>query len=1723
MKVRRLVLTCLIICATLCSVLALSACDGFSSCNNETGKTYVVSYDRGAEDATGTIPEAVSYAEGATVTLAAADTFTRNGYTFEKWSYGDKTYDAGAEFTMPKNDVTFTAVWKSTEEIPVEEKDEPTLCELADKFYSAENWVYMTNNNGASSDIGDIPYSLDDGSIKFHRLNQAIEMGDMSNATASFMLKGTNDWSIWFNSSSIDNNNNYSYRLAYAYGGLRLSLSSAPDLAAAVVSDSSYEKAEWNRIDIVFETSEKTCNIKLYINGERAELVAGDALSGVTVSDNVLTHVQPAMFTTGNYMVVKVWEAHNYLQIKPVAKANEKDVPVIACIGASITEGAGAGNFYTESYPAQLQNALGGSYNVINFGNSGKTVKLNPEDGEAWLAQNQWTGVQAIVPDIAILNIGTNDSKTANNPSYDSFKAAYEYLLEQILSVNPQMKIYICTVPYAYTAVYGISNENIRDIIAPVQREIAQENGYELIDLYNIVQNKSLLFGDGVHPNTTGYTMFVEIITKVLEEGQEGLTQDFLDYIDEKYNDPAYELTDIRGEIAVSGDAINLTVTGNIVMEDVSKLRLVVETGTEGEEAEVAMIPDADGDFSGTINLAVLTSTKWYNVRVYLTETFYYFVRLNETDCAVGDIFHTDSRLVTVRSWSSGGENTFSFTVGGYTAFEFTSSVIKDNVLTVSGVTGDSGIRLYVGINPAQTDAYNEYKTITVGEDGTFTASFDLSELPVGGWYNARIYFTDGSYKTVPLAQTTDGTNALSVGDYFLCESTKVVIKSWTDGGIATLSFEVTAFSGVIPELNLTEATITTSDGKIILTVEGTTNDDAIRLYIGNAESNSDYYHAITVATDGSFTVDYDLATLVAGSGWYNVRIYYSDNTYFVVTYTAVKYEGNVLTTSDVFTGINDNNDENNKGVKVSIKTWGNDKPLSLLVETYDTSYSVTATEVKMENGKLVFTGTTKNVTELNVALVNNDDVVTADGTDGTVTINDDGTFTVEIALDNLTANAGNWYYLRTKANGADAWSYVDYAKTSDTFVFGERRYRWEYYNGGIAVAYAAYTGPTVTLESAIIEQSGNSVTLTISGTVTDTSDLYDKTLLYIGNDANNADSYHEVTLNGNSFTVSYDLATLGVGNGIQIRFYHSRTDSDAKWGYYTLKFTEVTVNGSQLQEGATFEVDGLKITATTSADWKPIELSVEDTSFECAITNVKFDNGYLVVSGTTVNVKTLSLSLYNAETDKVTQEAELQSDGGFTVSFAIEQLTAGNGTWYRLKYDANNTGLITLSYYDGFDTSVDYLSTTRRYYFTTAYNNTDFALVYASRTYNCVITSATITEESGKAILTVTGTVDNDIPASDISLLLDKTSETKQQLTVQNAATEEGKFSFVYDVSELLLSTQITQTQEEGYFMRLVVYGNNVNISSERVKEQLFEVVEVGDYTYYFYRNSLTAYNTLGIVRIASSALDTTPVVNAGSVSLENGSFVFSGTVKNVEKLYVYLINTNVAESTNNYVEAVIAADGSFTATLSLDTLAGFAKTSTPFNLRYKIDSLDSAIVNVVQGSMDLSQQYAYGNYTYALGLNGTNVRVQYTAHGYAYNITTATITEIDGKACLTLAGTLSDNTVAATSLTLILNKTSGTAETLTYQNEATEAGTFRFVIDISEIATSTAAATNANHYFIRLYKDGAKLYDINSVWAGDKIFEPVEIGDSVYYFSKNNATAYYTLGVIRVEKTEG
>ena len=401
--------------------------------------------------------------------------------------------------------------------------------EFNSKFYDASNWVYMTNNNGASLDGGSVPYSLDDGSIKFHFANQAIDIGDHTNKTLSFMLNGTNDWSIWFNSDGIDNHTGSSYQLKCVGGEVIVALSSNPNSAVAKVADGIYKSGEWNRFDVSFSINDGICELNIYINGKLATLENGDYTEdNLFVDNNTLIYIQDESFTPGNYIVVKVWSAHNYLQIKPVAKSDVKDVPIIACVGDSITEGAGATNQYLTSYPAQLQKELGGEYNVINFGLGGTTAGQR-SGKETWLDNVHWTGVQAIVPDIVILALGTNDSKYS--PSHDKFFADYKNVVDKLLSVNPDLKIIVSTAPTAHSGAFNIKNANIQSVISPVQKEIAAQYNFDVVDMCSITSNMSSIFPDGIHPNDAGYAFFAKVYAKAITDGVDAIDETFLDQI----------------------------------------------------------------------------------------------------------------------------------------------------------------------------------------------------------------------------------------------------------------------------------------------------------------------------------------------------------------------------------------------------------------------------------------------------------------------------------------------------------------------------------------------------------------------------------------------------------------------------------------------------------------------------------------------------------------------------------------------------------------------------------------------------------------------------------------------------------------------------------------------------------------------------------------------------------------------------------------------------------------------------------------------------------------------------------------------------------------------------------------------------------------------------------------------------------------------------------------
>ena len=113
--------------------------------NPPTPTTYTVTYNA---NVTGTDPIVDSYAEGANVTLRAANTFTNEGYTFSEWNTQDDgdgdPYDAGDVIENISENIVLYAIW--TENAP--SNDHWVLTELAD--LTANDVFVIVGNNGSN-------------------------------------------------------------------------------------------------------------------------------------------------------------------------------------------------------------------------------------------------------------------------------------------------------------------------------------------------------------------------------------------------------------------------------------------------------------------------------------------------------------------------------------------------------------------------------------------------------------------------------------------------------------------------------------------------------------------------------------------------------------------------------------------------------------------------------------------------------------------------------------------------------------------------------------------------------------------------------------------------------------------------------------------------------------------------------------------------------------------------------------------------------------------------------------------------------------------------------------------------------------------------------------------------------------------------------------------------------------------------------------------------------------------------------------------------------------------------------------------------------------------------------------------------------------------------------------------------------------------------------------
>jgi acetyl esterase/lipase len=214
----------------------------------------------------------------------------------------------------------------------------------------------------------------------------------------------------------------------------------------------------------------------------------------------------------------------------------------VACVGNSITEGFGIDMCGAYGYPAELQKLLGSDYWVKNFGVSARTM-LNKGD-YPYMNEQAWQDAQAFKADVVLIKLGTNDSK----PENWQYGAEFRQDLEQmILTLRPDLaqpvgkkgrkspnkptkpttpttptakpQIILMTPIPAFKPTWNISDSVIVNGIIPVQQEVAQKYGLQVIDLHTLYANDGdKMLKDGIHPDGKGAHRLAEIIANELKK-----------------------------------------------------------------------------------------------------------------------------------------------------------------------------------------------------------------------------------------------------------------------------------------------------------------------------------------------------------------------------------------------------------------------------------------------------------------------------------------------------------------------------------------------------------------------------------------------------------------------------------------------------------------------------------------------------------------------------------------------------------------------------------------------------------------------------------------------------------------------------------------------------------------------------------------------------------------------------------------------------------------------------------------------------------------------------------------------------------------------------------------------------------------------------------------------------------------------------------------------------
>lgn len=187
----------------------------------------------------------------------------------------------------------------------------------------------------------------------------------------------------------------------------------------------------------------------------------------------------------------------------------------VACVGDSITEGAGLAHQSKTGYPVVLNQLLGEHYAVLNAGRSAATLQKKG-DLPYWNC-NEFSNVFAFKPNIIVIKLGTNDTKPQNWKLGD-YEKDYQALIDTFGTIQGKPRIILCKPVPAYKTRWGINDSTVVNGLIPAIERLAAKNKLQVIDLYDGLKNDGADFPDDIHPNEKAAAKMASIVAKAIKK-----------------------------------------------------------------------------------------------------------------------------------------------------------------------------------------------------------------------------------------------------------------------------------------------------------------------------------------------------------------------------------------------------------------------------------------------------------------------------------------------------------------------------------------------------------------------------------------------------------------------------------------------------------------------------------------------------------------------------------------------------------------------------------------------------------------------------------------------------------------------------------------------------------------------------------------------------------------------------------------------------------------------------------------------------------------------------------------------------------------------------------------------------------------------------------------------------------------------------------------------------